>query len=59
MASDPYDGRTRVEYLCNLAAEYEVDVDLVMLAAEMLGPNEDFDGLLNELEDLSTRRLEY
>ena len=51
--SDPYHGLTRTEYLCQLAEEYEVSKSLVFTLAHMLGPDEDFDGLITELEDNS------
>ena len=50
---DPYHGLTRAEYLCQLAEEYEVSKSLVFTLAHMLGPDEDFDGLITELEDNS------
>lgn len=39
----------RKEYLVSLADEYGEHV--VYLLADLLGPNEDFDGLVSELED--------
>ena len=39
----------RAEYLDSLAEEYEIDV--VLNLAEILGPNEDFDGLVTTLQD--------
>lgn len=42
----------RNEYLKGLADEYGVDIEVVLAGAEMLGPSEDFDGLINMLEDL-------
>ena len=42
----------RDEYLNSLAEEYGVAKMLVYNLAEMLGPNEDFDGLVNALEDM-------
>jgi hypothetical protein len=41
----------RNEYLKILAEEYDVDMQIVSAAADALGPNEDFDGLLTTLED--------
>jgi hypothetical protein len=41
----------REEYLRSLADEYEVDMQIVSAAADALGPNEDFDGLVTTLED--------
>jgi hypothetical protein len=40
---------SRREYLEDLAEEY--DRDKVFALASILGPNEDFDGLLTALED--------
>ena len=39
----------RRDYLKSLAEEYG---DAVYILAEILGPNEDFDGLVTDLEDL-------
>jgi hypothetical protein len=43
---------TRKEYLEDLANEYDIPEYMVFAVADLLGPNEDFDGLINELEDL-------
>lgn len=43
----------REDYLDSLAEEYGLARGRVALIADMLGPTEDFDGLLVELEDLS------
>jgi len=43
----------RREYLQNLADEYDVDINIVFALAELLGKNEDFDGLVSELQDYS------
>jgi hypothetical protein len=43
----------REEYLKSLSEEYGVNEDIVFVLADMLGPNEDFDGLVSELEDAS------
>lgn len=51
--SDPYHGLTRLQYLSQLAKEYGVSYSLVFDLAYMLGPEEDFDGLIIELEDNS------
>lgn len=42
----------REEYLSSLAADYDVDLVTVKALADLLGPNEDFDGLVSQLEDL-------
>ena len=41
----------RSEYLGSIAFEYEVPLDVVEMFAEMLGPNEDFDGLVSIIQD--------
>lgn len=43
--------KDRQEYFEMLAEEYGVDIDTVETLAEVLGPNEDFDGLPSILED--------
>ncbi len=42
---------SRREYLDSLADDLGLDPRTVYLLAEMLGPNEDFDGLVTSLED--------
>jgi hypothetical protein len=42
---------SRNDYLRSLAEEYGVPLHIVLAAAAMLGPNEDFDGLVTEIED--------
>lgn len=42
----------RYEYLESLADEYGVSKMIVYSLADMLGPSEDFDGLINALEDI-------
>lgn len=52
---DPYKAHgydSREQYLDNLAIEYGVAKMTVYSLADMLGPNEDFDGLINALEDM-------
>jgi hypothetical protein len=41
------------EYLESLAEEYGLSSEDVRMAADMLGPDEDFDGLITTLEDMS------
>jgi hypothetical protein len=41
----------RREYLNDLADEYGIDSSIVFMLADVLGPNEDFDGLVCELQD--------
>lgn len=48
-AYDEWGGRDG--YLRDLAFEYDVPEDVVFMLADFLGPNEDFDGLVTELED--------
>lgn len=43
----------RREYLESLAEDMGVDRDTVFMLASLLGPSEDFDGLVTELEDMS------
>lgn len=50
----PYADRgyeSRAAYLKDLAYENEVELDVVLAVADLLGPNEDFDGLVTSLED--------
>ena len=44
-----YDDRD--DYLRSLADDYGIPLDAVMAVAEVLGPDEDFDGLVSNLED--------
>ena len=41
----------RRTYLQSLASDYGVSLETVLELASVLGPNEDFDGLVTELED--------
>ena len=41
----------RAEYLRGLAEENGVDLDIVLAISDMLGPSEDFDGLVSMVED--------
>ena len=41
----------RRDYLKSLAAEYDIDLNIVHELASMLGSNEDFDGLVTSLSD--------
>lgn len=43
--------KTRYKYLEHLADLYEVDLECVLDVADMLGPTEDFDGLIAMLDD--------
>lgn len=42
---------SREEYLSDLADTYNLDLSIVWALADLLGPNEDFDGLVNACED--------
>lgn len=44
--------KDRYDYLSSLAEEYDVPITYVYALADLLGPNEDFDGLINALEDM-------
>lgn len=44
-----YDNRE--DYLNSLSEDYGVPIDAVRALAEILGPDEDFDGLVSNLED--------
>jgi hypothetical protein len=48
-----YGAETRAEYLEMLADDYGVDLDTVHAMADVLGPMEDFDGLVTSLEDMA------
>lgn len=41
----------RQEYLKSLTMEHDVDLGFVLSVAELLGPHEDFDGLVNSIDD--------
>jgi len=43
--------KDREDYLLNLADDFGLDYYMVSAMADMLGENEDFDGLVAELED--------
>jgi hypothetical protein len=45
--------KDRDDYLSSLAQENGIDIMAVRVIADMLGPSEDFDGLVSELEDFS------
>ena len=42
----------RFGYLENLDADHGVDFDTILTLVDVLGPEEDFDGLVTTLEDL-------
>lgn len=43
--------KNRRDYLDSLSEEYGVSRELVYAAAELLGPTEDFDGLVTTIQD--------
>jgi hypothetical protein len=43
---------SRRDYLDDLADEMGIDKSIVYTLADLLGPNEDFDGLVTALEDM-------
>jgi hypothetical protein len=43
--------QNRQDYLLNLARDNGIDVSVVSQLTEMLGPDEDFDGLVANLDD--------
>ncbi len=43
--------KNRADYLDHLADNYGVPSEVVQNIAEILGPNEDFDGLVTAMED--------
>lgn len=52
--NDPYLAHgynSRSDYLLSLADEYDVPIKAILALADVLGPNEDFDGLIISLED--------
>lgn len=42
----------RAAYLESVADQYGVDLDTVAMVADLLGPTEDFDGLISMIEDM-------
>ncbi len=42
----------RTDYLKDVALMHNVSTNLVFAIADLLGKNEDFDGLINMIEDL-------
>lgn len=45
--------KNRTEYLKNLAEEFDLPFATVCMIASLLGPSEDFDGLITALDDYS------
>jgi hypothetical protein len=48
---------SRRDYLTQLAEDYGVDIDTVLMMASMLGPNDDFDGLVTHIEDIAEESM--
>jgi hypothetical protein len=46
--------KDRDDYLSALADDRGLDMTAVRMIADMLGPSEDFDGLISELEDFES-----
>jgi hypothetical protein len=44
--------KSRRDYLECLAEDMGIELDTVLFVASILGPNEDFDGLVTSLEDM-------
>lgn len=44
---------SRKDYLTQLAEDYGVELGTVLMMADLLGPDEDFDGLVTHIEDIS------
>ena len=44
---------SRQDHLEDLADQYGVDIETVFALADLLGPNEDHDGLISALDDLT------
>ncbi len=45
--------KDRLDYLCCMADDYGLPLGTVKMLADLLGPNEDFDGLVTSLQDYS------
>lgn len=48
--------KSRRDYLESLADDFGLDLETVLMAASLLGPSEDFDGLVCALDDENERR---
>lgn len=44
--------KDRQNYLNSVSDEYGVDINIVNTLADVLGPSEDFDGLISVLQDI-------
>ena len=47
---------SRADYLKQLADDYGVEEQVVFQLAALLGPNEDFDGLVSEVDDYAMKQ---
>lgn len=55
MNTNPYRAHgynDREDYLSCMAEDYGVSLETVEALADVLGPNEDFDGLISALQDI-------
>ena len=52
-----YGFKNRQDYLQTMAIEYGVDMETVLALADVLGEDEDFDGLVVSLEDAADSSL--
>lgn len=43
---------SRKDYLNSLSDDYGIEIETVYVIADMLGPIEDFDGLVSTLQDM-------
>jgi len=48
-----YGFESRDQYLESLSEDFGVDIDIIQELSDILGHEEDFDGLVSELEDFS------
>ena len=48
--------KNRTEYLWSLTEDHNVSIETVRLYSDLLGPNEDFDGLVSALEECNLFR---
>lgn len=51
--------KERIEYLESLVDSYGVDSSIVFALAEVLGEEEDYDGLISSLEDCEFMGVDY
>ena len=45
--------KSRRDYLTQLAEDYGVDIATVLMLADLLGPIEDFDGLVTHIAEIA------